>query len=67
MFREVFGSLTLSQWVKAGLRLRKRQHQLSYFRQIVLDIVDQEGSEMCSQQALRLCWIPKRPRTDRDS
>ncbi|CAK9080046.1 unnamed protein product [Durusdinium trenchii] len=37
----VFGSLTLSQWVKAGLRLRKRQHSLAYFRQLVLDIVDE--------------------------
>lgn len=37
----VFGSLTLSQWVRAGMRLRKRQHQLSYFRKVVLDIVDE--------------------------
>lgn len=37
----VFGSLTLSQWVKAGMRLRKRQHQLSFFRKLVLDIVEE--------------------------
>lgn len=35
---------TSFQQVRAGMRLRKRQHQLSYFRNIVMDIVDEATS-----------------------
>lgn len=36
----VFGSLLLSEWVRAGLRLRRRQHLSSFCRQVVLDTLE---------------------------
>ncbi|CAE7255058.1 PIGU [Symbiodinium pilosum] len=41
----VFGSLTLSEWVKAGMRLRKRQFRLAYFRKMVLSLANEVAAD----------------------
>jgi len=47
----VFASLTLSEWVKAGMRLRKRQFRLAYFRELVLGLADEVAANPASAKA----------------
>ncbi|CAE7451901.1 PIGU [Symbiodinium natans] len=47
----VFGSLTLSEWVKAGMRLRKRQFRLAYFRKLVLAVADEVSANPAAAKA----------------
>jgi len=47
----VFGTLTLSEWVKAGMRLRKRQFRLAYFRDVVLTLVDEVAANPAAAKA----------------
>lgn len=49
----VFGSLLLSEWVRSGVKIRRRQKVQSYFRQVVLDVVERvlAGERPDSEQA----------------
>jgi len=44
----VFASLTLSEWVKAGMRLRKRQFRLAFFRELLLSLADEVAANPAS-------------------
>merc|ERR1712000_64584 len=36
----IFGSFLLSEWLKAGMKLRRRQHNLAFCRGMILDALD---------------------------
>jgi len=41
----VFGCLLLTEWLRAGQKMRKRAHATAFCRNIIMDIVDQVGDK----------------------